>query len=198
MPRKPPPPKSTSEEELVAATFLADLESVAGRIAQAEGEPPGSQPMGDADKVRLWGIQDRRVDPSMLLRTLLSTGLGQEATQMTIVAERPELLDAYAQPATDPEVAQQLVTLAQYPFRLGVVSYLEDDLEAWVRESERIDRLWQQAGVPTEAPAPLGAPADPLTLSAPATPAAPTMPAPQMPEAAPPAPALPVPAEIGG
>lgn len=194
---------SASQEERVVASFLHDLTAVAHRIASDQGEPPQSKPINDAEKVKNWGLRDRLADPAILLLRLLATGLGpEEAQQMAIVGEWPELADLYANPAPDHETADQLIRLAEFPFRRGILADLEDDPEAWTKEAERIERLWNKSqpslsadeapGIDTSTP-PAIVPAD-----APPTPgrqfadSLPTPPAPMTP-----APAS-APPEIGG
>jgi hypothetical protein len=187
MPR-PKPPVLTSEEERLAASFLDDLMAVAERLASEAGDPPGARPMGDAEKVRHWGLQDRRVVPQDLLTILLSTGLGEGALEMEIVKERPELLDAYANQAPDQETADQLVRLAEYPFRMNLLTHLEDDPEAWTKEAERIDRLWQKQAAPPmpDAALPVDVPAVPaVPMSPPLPPTAQAAPVPAAPEGSP-------------
>jgi hypothetical protein len=187
---------TSSEEEQVVSSFLDDLDAVARRIAADQGEPPDAHPMGDAEKVKAWGLRDRRADPATLLPRLLATGLGpEEANQMAIVQEWPELADLYANPAPDHRTADQLVRLAEFPFRRGILADLEDDPEAWTKEAERLERLWNKGqpslprdeapGIDTStppavvpsAPAPeMPTPAAPVDTAAPQTPPAPVAP----------------------
>ncbi len=41
-------------------------------------------------------------------------------------------------------MAKALATLAEWPFRLGLVRHLEDDPEAQAKESNRINALWMK------------------------------------------------------
>lgn len=191
---------SASQEERVVASFLDELLPVAHRIASDQGEPPQSKPINDAEKVRAWGLRDRRADPATLLPRLLSTGLGpEEAQQMAIVGEWPELADLYANPAPDHETVDQLIRLAEFPFRRGILADLEDDPEAWTKEAERIERLWNksQPSLPQDEAPGIDTSTSPAVV--PSTPA-PEMPTPAAPvdTAAPQIPPAPVGPEIGG
>jgi hypothetical protein len=141
MPRRPALPQLASMEDRVAASWLEDAEKVAARIAAEEGDAPGTQKKGDAELVKLWGTQDRRVDPDLLRQRMSTTGLGEEAMTMTIAEEWPEIVDLYAQPVEDPLLLEQLLILAEYPFRRSVYEDI-DDPEEQVKEAERIHGLW--------------------------------------------------------
>jgi hypothetical protein len=160
MPRLPKPTYK-SVEDRVAASVLEDMEQIAARIAAEEGDAPGSRTVGDAELVKLWGTTDPRADPDILRERLATTGLGDEAQQMKIAEEWPELVELYAQPVADPEILEQLVALAQYPYRRSVYEDI-DDPEEQVKEAERIAALWQKTQPALPEPPMAPAPVEPM------------------------------------
>jgi hypothetical protein len=131
-----------SIEERIAQRFNDELELIAPRVAADQGPPPGAKRVHDTQAVSLWGQRDPKVDYQALAMRLLQGGLSpEEAQQLVVVEERPELAQAYAQPAPDAETAHTLATLAEYPFRAGLVL---DHSDLPAEQIKRADQLHQQ------------------------------------------------------
>lgn len=178
--------QTTSDADLLTDMVVGEIDTSVNQQVAAAGAPAGTTQAGDAQKVRLWGRQDKKVDPAVLSDRLKTTGLGQEAPKMIICQERPELVPLYMSPVQDPQLIDVLVKLAEYPFRPGLFAHLTPKDAA--TEANRLDRLWQATLPPT--------PALSATLTAPLSSSAAPM-LPQQPMTPPPAaPAQPV--EIGG
>ena len=139
-----PPPRrrqTTSDADLLTDLVVGEIDTSVDHAVAAAGAPAGTTQVGDAHKVRLWGRQDKKVDPDLLRERLQTTGLGQEAPQMVICKERPELVPLYMSPVQDPNLIDVLVKLAEYPFRAGLFAHLSP--KDAVAEGNRLDRLWQ-------------------------------------------------------
>lgn len=139
-----PPPRrsqSVSDADLLTDMVVGEIDTSVNQQVAATGAPAGTTQAGDAQKVRLWGRQDKKVDPEVLRSRLQTTGLGQEAPQMVICKERPELVSLYMSPVQDPQLIDVLVKLAEYPFRPGLFAHLTP--KDAVTEANRLDRLWQ-------------------------------------------------------
>lgn len=142
-------PKGFSE--IVESEFSREYEQVIDLLASEQGPPSGAERVPESRRVALWGLRDRRVDPDLLRERLLTTGLGEEAQQMAVVQEYPEVLDVYAngvmalQDVQDPEaLADDLVRFAEHPYRYALLADLAHDPEAMVREANRLERLWER------------------------------------------------------
>lgn len=149
MPYRESAPKGTVDR--ATREFSQEFDSVINRLVAEQDPPAGSRRVSEARKVALWGIEDRRVDPVLLKQRLLTTGLGDEARQMSVVQEHPDNADlamAYAngiaqmQGVQDPEgLADQLVDMARWPYRWGLLEHINDPVEM-TRESNRLERAW--------------------------------------------------------
>lgn len=180
-----------SYEELLAETTADAIMADADVMAAESGPPPGKR-LSEAEEVRLWGVRDPSVDYATTLQTLLTQGFGETAGNLLVVQENPGLLDAYANPAPTPEVAEALAVLAEYPFRLGLFDGYGDP-EDRAAQANRIARAWekQQPAAPPIPPAP------PMTPPV-STPTAPPPPADAYAPTTPPGPPSAPPLEIGG
>lgn len=130
-----------SDSDLLTDMIVGEIDTSVEQQVAATGAPAGTTQAGDAQKVRLWGRQDKKVDPELLRQRLQTTGLGQEAPKMAICQERPELTPLYMSPVQDPNLIDVLVALASYPFRPGLFAHLT--AKDAVTEANRLDRLWQ-------------------------------------------------------
>lgn len=137
-------------EERAELELRDEIERYADMVAADLGPAPGARQVSDAEKVRLWGQTDPRVDFDQLKMALMQGGLPPELLDehgdraLAIVKSHPEIAQMYAQPLDD-TMSTYLATLAEYPFRLSVLSqYAEDDPEGMVKEAERLDGLWQK------------------------------------------------------
>jgi hypothetical protein len=142
-------PRQTAMD-MALERFWKNFDTATRRSAASLGQPPGTKPLGDAEKVRLWGTRDPKVDAATLAGQLTTTGVPPELldpkspTALAIAREAPEdLLRMYAQPTDDPELATILASLAEYPFTHGLLAGL-DMPEEQVAEAERLDRLWRK------------------------------------------------------
>jgi hypothetical protein len=146
-----PPRRSRSKtaEEYALERFNQNFEKAALQAAQSWGQPAGSRPVGDAEKVRQWGLQDSNVDRTALTASLLTQGLAPELLDPNnpqapaVMKAAPDLAPLYGQPVQDSELADTLAGLAQYPFRYGLLAGI-DDPEEQVKEAERLSRLHEQ------------------------------------------------------
>lgn len=128
-----------------------EIERFSDQIAAEMGPAPGSQTVSDDRKVELWGRTDPKASYDTIYGMLTTTGVpsemldpdGSDDTTLAIVKEIPELAPYYQQPV-DPDVADVLATLAENPYRLPLLSGLEDDPEGQVKEAERLDALWSK------------------------------------------------------
>lgn len=159
MPRPKPLPVNSQEERLADA-WLADAGKVADRIAAEEGGPPQASKTGEAEAVRAWGQRDAKVDRDALAHMLLNGGVPPEAAQHLLIAQTyPELLPAYLPrqdgqaPPITPEEADQLATLAEYPFRAPLVLGYSDDYEEQCRRAEALGSRWEQQQAAAQAQA---------------------------------------------
>lgn len=140
MPKKP---VVKNYEERVAEAWLEEAQKVAARIAAEEGDPPGADAVGEAEAVRLFGLKDRGAPYDLVYGMLTTTGVPPEQVgAMAVVQEAPELAELYAQPAPDEATAAMLATLAEYPFRWGLVIDYSDDPEEQVRWADALYKGW--------------------------------------------------------
>lgn len=191
--------------EKLAQSFADDLEELAQKAAEAQGQPMGTRRVSDARALRMYGIRDQHFDRAALIDMLNTTGVHpdllnpQNPESPLIIRERPDLIPYYAKPAATPEAAQALADLAEYPFRYGLVMDIDNPQER-VRYATHLQTQWE-ASQPQPDPTPIAIPPAPVPiatapslgpLSAPlATPTAPVArPAPEPPPAGPPLPSL--------
>lgn len=178
--------QSPDFREKLAQSFADDLEEMAQRAADSEGQPMGARKVGDARALRLYGLKDPNVDPERMLEALQSTGLPQEILDpsnpkaMLIIKENPDLAKYYAQPAKTPEAAETLVHWAEHPFMYGLVMGIDDPHER-VSYAAHLDQLWQQSQPQTVEPAPMTTVAGATDHSAQFAPPEPAPPDPSMP-----------------
>ena len=131
------------------ANFNQSFTEAMKRAAASLGQPPGTTAVGDAEKVRQWGIYDPKVDRQALTAQIMTTGLPQEMldpnspTALAIVKAAPDLAPLYAQAQHDPELADVLAGFAENPLRYGLVAGI-DDPEEQVKESNRLAALHQK------------------------------------------------------
>lgn len=125
--------------------FREELDAVLSRL-EAEREPPiDAKRASEPKKAALWGLEDPRVDPTLFVEKLKTTGFGSEDLKtMLLIQENPELAEVFAQPIADPEAAADLTELARYPFRLGMYKDITDPDER-TGEAERIHRSWMKS-----------------------------------------------------
>lgn len=141
-------PEQTAVERALA-NFWRDFDQATRRTAARLGRPPDTKQLGDAEKVRLWGRTDPKVDQARLASQLLTTGLPPELLDkaapghLAVVDEAPELAALYAQPTDDPDLATALAALAHYPYTHALLKGL-DMPEEQVSEAERLQRLWEK------------------------------------------------------
>src|SRR6478672_1918579 len=116
MPRKTP----TRGYEQLLIESVADAIMQAGDSAAADhGPPPESSAPSERRKVQLWGQRDPNVDVPSLTQQLQTTGVPQDQLKLLHIATvRPDLAPLYGQPIPDPQVADVLARLAEYPFRV--------------------------------------------------------------------------------
>lgn len=158
MPRRP---ATESPEARALRELDEEMERYSDAIAADWGPAPGSDVVSDDRKVELWGRTDPKADYDAIYGMLTTTGVppemldpdGADDVTLAIVKEVPEMAPYYQQ-AVEPDLADALSTLAEYPMRLGLLTDLEDDPEAMVKEAERLDRLWSRRNGGTAAPAP--------------------------------------------
>lgn len=173
--------------EKVAQSFADDMEELAQKAAEAEGQPMKTRKVSDARAVRLYGLRDQNVDAQQMLTALLTTGLPAELLSPEnpqaplIIRERPELAEYYGRPAQTSQAAEHLVQLAEYPWRYGLIMD-EDNPRERVRYADHLDRLWQQS-MPQADATPIdltatSAQSVPIAPPQPSLPVAPSMPAP--------------------
>jgi len=180
-------------EELAKRELDEELQQAIAEIVAELGPAVGSVKASPKDELRLWGIRDEKVDPDAMLQRLLREGYPPELLDpeneqaLMVVQENPELAPYYAEPTQDQELADALVRLAEWPFRLGILRDLEDDPEEQVKKAESLDAAWQKSlgespplmQEPTAPAAPAMPMADPMMQQAqpPQQPMAPQMPA---------------------
>lgn len=173
MPNRQPIQRSPEAE--AERGFRDEFDKVVGSIAQGQGQPLDTTAVSNPRKAALWGLADPRVDPTTFKAQLMQQGFQpQDLQSMLIVQNHPELAEVYGQPVQDPAAADDLTTLAQYPFRLGMYHEIQDPNER-VAEAERIHRDWLKSnGKADEPPAP--AEADPSAMQTQPAPDAQTAP----------------------
>lgn len=160
--------------ERLAQSWADDMEEMAQKAADAEGQPMSTKRVGDVRAVRLYGLKDKKVDPETMLQAMTTTGMPPEILDpenpqcMLIIKEQPQLAKYYAKPAKTPEAAQTLVEWAQYPFAYGLVMGIDDPNER-VRYTDHIHKLWQESQPQDAEPEPMTAPA-PAPMMPPAPP----------------------------
>lgn len=143
MPKPKPLPIDSSEERL-ADEFMAELEKVAARVAAEEGTPPSAR-LSEREAATYWGLRDPLVDPEQFRDMLVTRGIPPEALRhLRLARTYPDLLEAYQQPVQDPELAEQLATLAEYPYRAPLVFDHSDDDEERIARSDALDRAHQR------------------------------------------------------
>lgn len=147
-PRRRYSPRGFSEQ--VESEFDREFRAVIDKLDAEQSPASGTSRVSESRKVALWGLRDRRVDPDVLRQRLLAGGLGEEAQQMAVVQEYPEVLEVYAggianlPDVEDPEgLVDQLVRFAEWPWRWGTIAHL-DDPDEQVREANRIEREWEK------------------------------------------------------
>lgn len=138
--------RATTPEDRAIANFNASFDALTKRSAAGLGQPPGTKPVGDAEKVRQWGITDHKVDRTALTAQLMTQGVPPELLDpnnpqaLAIAKAAPDLLPLYVQPVQDPELADTLAGLAHTPFRHGLLAGI-DDPEEQVAEANRLAAL---------------------------------------------------------
>ena len=123
---------------------MAEDEATLRALAEQSGPPPDAKRLSESDEDDAWATVDPQVDAETMARQLMTQGLPPDAVQKLMVTKiRPDLAPLLTQPTQDAEMADQLVRIAQYPFRL---SLLEDfiDPEEMTRHAERLDRRFQK------------------------------------------------------
>jgi hypothetical protein len=136
-------------EDRAIENFNKSFDALTKRSAISLGQPAGTRPVGDAELVRQWGIMDNKVDRTALAQQLMAGGLPPELLdpnsphKLEIVKAAPDLAPLYGQPVQDPEVADILAGLAEHPFRHGILAAI-DDPEDQVKETARLNRLWEK------------------------------------------------------
>ena len=184
MPRREPP---RSPEQQAVEEFVSEVDQIAADLATEAGPPLDTDHVSVARKRRLWGQRDPDVNYTDLVSRLLTTGVPpEEAAQMILVQEHPELLPMFGQPMPDPETADALARLAEMPFRLGILAPLSP--QERVREAESLDREWQIGQGAVVESAPMGVPPA-VTLNV--TPMQPQTVRPAVPPAVPPTQTMP-------
>lgn len=147
------------------------IESVADEIMQSgdsaaadHGPPPDTSAPSERRKVQLWGQSDPNVDVPTLTEQLQTTGVPPDQLKMLQIATvRPDLAPLYGQPIPDPQVAEVLAKLAEYPFRVTIFDHPGLGPKERVAEAERLDRAWRKtqpgaddmATEPTQQPSPM-------------------------------------------
>lgn len=163
-------------EELAQRELDEEMQQAIAEIAADLGPAPGARTASPTDRLRMWGIRDEKVDADAMLQRLMTEGYPPELLDpaneqaLMVVQENPELAPYYAEPTQDQGLADALVRLAEYPFRLGLLRDLEDDPEEQVKEAEQLDAAWQRSmgESPEMAQEPTAAPmADPMMPTAP-------------------------------
>lgn len=151
MPQRQAPRSIDAEAE---RRFSVGFEAVMDELARRQQQPPDTDRVSEPRKARLWGQRDPRVEYDQFVQTLMTTGFQpQDLESMLIVQEHPDLAEVYGPPTPgEPnwreqpnaeEVARELATLAEHPFRLGTYNHILDPDER-VTEAERIHRRWQK------------------------------------------------------
>lgn len=164
-----------SPEAVARNEFNDELQQAITEIAAELGPADGAAPASDKEKVRLWGIRDQKVDYDAMVQRIMTQGYPPEMldpdgdNSLMVVRENPELAPYYGQPTEDQEMAGVLTTLAEFPFRLGILRDLEEDPEAQAKESDRINALWQKT-LPPESPLMQEQPVPTMPPTAPALP----------------------------
>ena len=149
MPR--PNRSALSAEELARREMADDLQVAIREIAAELGPAPGTSEASASEELRQWGIRDSKVDHQQMVQRLMTTGYPPEMLDpdgdmtLLVVKENPELAEVYGQPVQDQEYAEQLATIAEWPFRLGILREYEDDPEAMVRKADSLDARWQRS-----------------------------------------------------
>lgn len=181
----PKEPPIRSIEDRIAASWLKEASAIADRVAASAGDPPGAERVGNAKAVQMWGTMDPRAPYDTMLQMITTTGIPQDQVpEMLIVKEVPELAQLYATPQQSP-VAEQLATLAEFPFRWSLTVGAFESPTEQVQRAEELNKLWL-ASMPTPPPAPEEPAPTPEPSAAPAAPPPAMMgAAPQPPQTAP-------------
>lgn len=138
-----------SEEQVARDEIDAEIEHAIATIAAEWGAAPDAAPVSEDEEVELWGRRDPTVDYDAVYAMLTTTGLPPEmldpASDLApaVIAEHPEMAQMYGS-VVDANLADMLATLAEHPFRIGLLQDLEDDPEAMVEKANRLDRAWQK------------------------------------------------------
>lgn len=144
MPRRRPEPES-AEDKAIREVDAEDTDAMNGLALQA-GPPPDSDRLSEADEDAAWEFMDPAVDFEQMASLLMTQGIPQEMAQRFLITKlRPDdgWLEALATPTQDAEAANQIVKMAQYPFRLSVLDTY-DDPEDQTRKAETLDRRYQR------------------------------------------------------
>lgn len=145
-------PEGTSLLDRVALSFADDLERLAQAAAAEQGQPIGTRKASHAEAVKQWGINDPQVEDNYdaFLDMLKTTGLPPEMLDpespqcLMVIKEDPDLAQWYGQPIADPALAARYATLAEWPFRRGLLMD-EDDPDEQVRLANAYDRDWERS-----------------------------------------------------
>lgn len=138
-------PKLTprSYEDALDDLVIGQIDASVEKYLSDQGGPAGTRQPSEAEQTRRWGLADTTVDRAALAARLLAGGLApEEAEQLEIVRQVPELAAAYTQPV-DSQTADVLARLAAYPFRPSL--YLHLDPDDRVKEADRLERLWERS-----------------------------------------------------
>ncbi len=142
-------PSDTTAESQALQNFNDHFDQATERTAASMGRPLGAKDVGDAEKVRLWGASDPKVDPAQIVAQLLTTGVDPSLLDpnnlqaLAVAKAAPDLAPLYGQPTEDDELAQILAAFAAHPFRHALLAGLIDP-EDRVKESDRLQRAWEK------------------------------------------------------
>lgn len=142
MPRQQQP---DSAESIALNQILDEDDAALKRVSEQMGPPHGSVKQSQADEVKRWGQLDPRVDRDLMPQQLMATGLPPEqAKELAILQEYPDLLPLYTQPIGDPQMADLLTRFAEMPYRWSLLEGI-DDPEERAAKAESLDRAHEKA-----------------------------------------------------
>jgi len=160
------PPTRRSAEQVAMDEIADEIERVSDAIAAELGPAPDAISFSDTREAALFWQMDPTVDPNALFHQLTTTGLMQadpdridpeSPTCLEYVKQQPQMAEFFADPVA-PEVANDLVTLALFPLRHGLMADYKHDPKGMV---SRADRLLALGPTGTEMPSEQAAPMEP-------------------------------------
>lgn len=133
-----------------------ELDDMISALAAELGPAEGAEFPSDQKEVELWGQRDPRVDYDTLKAMLMQGAVPpewydeQSDARLALIRAHPQMAQMFAEPLDD-EMAGIVADLAEWPFRLSILTPHEDDPKAAVAKANSVNgRYLRRVGMPVE------------------------------------------------